>query len=81
MDLQRSVIRYRSIKDPLEGLRMRLKELAMARVGYGYKRLHVLLLREGWRVNHKCIYRLYKEEEASQKEESMYEKGNSSIGF
>ena len=62
MVFPRSVIRYKSVKDPREALRMRLKELAMVRVGYGYKRLHVLLLREGWVVNHKCIYRLYKEE-------------------
>jgi putative transposase len=31
-------------------------------VRYGYRRLHVLLRREGWRVNHKRIYRLYREE-------------------
>jgi putative transposase len=41
---------------------MRLRELAMARVGYGYRRLHVLLWREGWRVNHKRVYRLYRDE-------------------
>ncbi len=29
---------------------------------YGYRRLHVLLQREGWRVNHKRVYRLYREE-------------------
>ena len=39
---------------------LRLKELAAARVRYGYLRLHVLLRREGWLVNHKRIYRLYK---------------------
>jgi putative transposase len=41
---------------------MRLKELAAARVRYGYRRLHVLLRREGWPVNAKRIYRLYCEE-------------------
>ncbi len=41
---------------------MRLKDLATARVRYGYDRLHILLRREGWRVNRKRIYRLYKEE-------------------
>lgn len=35
---------------------------ATARPSYGYQRLHVLLLREGWRVNHKRVYRLYTEE-------------------
>ena len=32
------------------------------RVRYGYKRIHVLLNREGWKVNHKRVYRLYHEE-------------------
>ena len=58
----RSTHRYRSVADPLVELRMRLKELAAARVGYGYRRLHILLDREGWRVNHKRVYRLYREE-------------------
>jgi putative transposase len=39
-----------------------LKELAAARPRYGYLRLHLLLRREGWRVNQKRIYRLYLEE-------------------
>ena len=41
---------------------MRLEELAAARVRYGYRRLHVLLRREGWRVNARRIHRLYQEE-------------------
>jgi len=41
---------------------MRLKDLAAARVGYGYRRLHILLRREDWKVNHKRVYRLYVEE-------------------
>lgn len=41
---------------------MRLKDLAAARVRYGYRRLHILLRREGWPVNHKRTYRIYKEE-------------------
>ncbi len=43
-------------------LRMRLRELAAVRLSYGYRRLHVLLRREGWRVNHKLVYRLYRED-------------------
>jgi putative transposase len=58
----RSVIRYRSVADPQIALRMRLRELTAARVGYGYRRLHILLWREGWEVNHKRVYRLYTEE-------------------
>ena len=41
---------------------MRLKELAEARVRNGYRRLHILLQREGWHVNHKRLYRLYCDE-------------------
>lgn len=41
---------------------MRLRELAAARVRYGYRRLHILLRREGWAVNAKRVYRLYCEE-------------------
>jgi putative transposase len=41
---------------------MRLRDLAAARVRYGYRRLHVLLQREGWQINHKRVYRLYREE-------------------
>ncbi len=39
---------------------MRIRDIAQARVSYGYRRIHVLLLREGWKVNHKRVYRLYK---------------------
>ena len=41
---------------------MRLKELAYTHISYGSPRLHVLLQREGWHVNHKCVERLYQEE-------------------
>ncbi len=39
---------------------MRIREIAQARVSYGFRRIHMLLLREGWKVNHKRVYRLYK---------------------
>lgn len=41
---------------------MRLRELAAARVRFGYRRLTVLLRRDGWQVNAKRISRLYTEE-------------------
>ena len=58
----RSSQRYRKRADPQVALRMRLKELAAARVRYGYRRLHILLRREGWEVNHKRTYRIYRDE-------------------
>jgi putative transposase len=41
---------------------MRLKDLAAARVNYGYRRLYILLQRKGWDINHKRVYRLYTQE-------------------
>jgi len=39
----------------------RIKELAAERRRFGYRRIHILLRREGWRVNHKKVHRLYRE--------------------
>lgn len=60
--MARASLQYQSWRDPQEALRMRLRELAAARVRFGYRRLTVLLRRDGWRVNAKRIYRLYTEE-------------------
>ncbi len=62
LNFARSSYYYRSHRDPQTKLRVRLKDLAGARVRYGYRRLHVLLMREGWRINHKRVYRIYKQE-------------------
>ena len=43
-------------------LRGRLKELSSERRRFGYRRLHILLKREGWHVNWKKLYRIYREE-------------------
>lgn len=43
-------------------LRARLRELASQRRRFGYRRLGLLLARQGIRLNHKKLYRLYKEE-------------------
>ena len=55
-------LRYRSTRDRQDALRQRLRELAAVRVRFGYRRLTVLLKREGRRVNKKRIHRLYREE-------------------
>jgi len=60
--VHRSSVRYRSVRRDQGPLLMRLRELAAARVRFGYRRLTVLLRREGWRVNAKRVYRLYCEE-------------------
>jgi len=63
MDLARSTYRYRGRRAGRDQeLRQRLKELATKRMGFGYRRLTALLVREGVEVNHKRVYRLYGEE-------------------
>jgi putative transposase len=56
----RKSMQYQPKRTPLKVvLRERIKELAAARVRYGYRRIHVLLQREGWKVNAKRVARLY----------------------
>ena len=62
MGITRWINRYQSRRDGQAELRMRLRDLAGSRVRYGYRRLTILLRREGWKVNAKRIYRLYREE-------------------
>ena len=47
LTLPRTSHRYQSVADEQAAMRMRLKDLAQDRVSYGYRRLHVLLQREG----------------------------------
>ena len=58
-------MKYKSRKDPQHALRIRLRDLAESRVRYGYRRLHVLLRREGWMINLKRVRRLYNLEDLS----------------
>lgn len=58
----RSNQHYRSVKDPRHDLRLRMREIAQVRVRYGYRRVHVLLRREGWQLGRNQAYRLYREE-------------------
>jgi putative transposase len=62
MRFDRSTHRYQPVRDEQVPLRKRMKEIAAVRLRYGYRRIHVLLRREGWAVNHKRIQRLYREE-------------------
>jgi putative transposase len=64
--IARSSVRYASVVAPQEPLRQRLGELAQTSVAYGYRRLHVLLCRKGWPVNHKRVQRLYRDEGLTQ---------------
>lgn len=62
LHVHRSSVRYQSQAKDQAPLTARIKEIAAVRVRYGYKRIHVLLRREGWGVNHKRVYRLYCQE-------------------
>jgi len=56
-----SLYHYKSKRGEQAELKQRIKETAQTRVRYGYRRVHVLLRREGWHVNAKRIWRLYRE--------------------
>ena len=58
----RATSRYRRHRDPRTALRQRIREMAQTRVRYGYRKIRVLLNREGWAVGNHLVYRLYREE-------------------
>jgi putative transposase len=52
---------YHRTPDPAAAaLEVQLREQAAARPRFGYRRLHTLLRRVGWQVNHKRLYRVYR---------------------
>ena len=58
----RMTMRYRTTQADDAGLRQRMRAMAQERRRFGYRRLHVLLKREGYLINHKKLFRLYREE-------------------
>lgn len=50
------------ISDPRTELRQRMHEIVATRIRYGYRRVHIMLKRDGWQVGRHVVYRLYKEE-------------------
>jgi len=62
LELDRSSYRYEAVADGDAELRGKLVALARQKPRYGYRRLHVLLQRQGQAVNVKRVYRLYREE-------------------
>jgi len=58
----RKSVRYRSRRPDDADIRARLRELAAQRRRFGYRRLHIMLTREGLVMNHKKLRRLYREE-------------------
>lgn len=62
LNVGRSSMRYRSVKPPPTALVEKLKALASRWPRRGYRYLHTLLRREGQRINHKRVYRVYRAE-------------------
>jgi putative transposase len=62
INADRSAVRYRSRRPDDGSIRVRLRELAAIRRRFGYRRLQILLRREGTHMNHKKLRRLYGEE-------------------
>jgi putative transposase len=61
LQISRALYRYQSRRPECAALRERIAEIAALKRRYGYRRIHVLLRREGWRINRKLTYRLYRE--------------------
>ena len=59
IQFNRSTHYYKKKEKNDKALIVRLKDLASSRPRYGYRRLHILLRREGWGINHKRVYRIY----------------------
>lgn len=57
----RSTFHYQSRRTDQAAVAKRIREICETRVRYGYRRVHVLLDREGWGINVKKVYRIYKE--------------------
>ena len=63
LTVNRRAVRYRSLRSNDDAaLRMRIKDIAAARIRYGQRRIYVLLRREGWHVNIKRVARIYRAE-------------------
>jgi putative transposase len=54
----RMTMRYKTTRADDTGLRQRMKAIAHERRRFGYRRLHVLLKREGYLINHKRLFRI-----------------------
>ena len=59
LGISRSLFAYESKRTDDVALTERMKEMATLKRRYGYRRIHILLRREGWQTNHKRVWRLY----------------------
>ena len=61
LGISRSLYRYRSRRPDCTPLRSRIEEIAAIKRRYGYRRVYLRLRREGWQVNRKRVYRIYRD--------------------
>ena len=61
MNISTSVLRYQAKADPNGLLGERIAAIATQRRRFGYRRIHILPQREGWAINVKRVYRLYRQ--------------------
>ncbi|WP_404863186.1 IS3 family transposase [Georhizobium sp. MAB10] len=61
LEFDTSSYHYKSRRRDQAGIEARIKDICATRVRYGYRRVHVLLKREGWDVNVKRTYRIYRD--------------------
>jgi putative transposase len=61
VDLHRSVGRYETRKPPERSLRDRIKQIAHEKNRFGYRRIQLVLRKEGIMINHKKTFRIYRE--------------------
>jgi len=62
LNVDRSSVHYKPTRPEDTELREAMKKVASERRRFGYRRIHVMLERQGWVVNHKKLRRLYAEE-------------------
>ena len=61
LEFDTSTFHYKSRRPDQAGIEARIKDICATRVRYGYRRVHVMLKREGWAVNMKRTYRIYRD--------------------
>ena len=84
MDVARSTLNYKAVQHDDDGLRLAMMRLAKAYGRYGYRKITQLLQIEGWKVNHKRVERLWREEglqlpQRHKKRKRLYHKDSSVI--
>ncbi|SMH26400.1 HTH-like domain-containing protein [Mesorhizobium australicum] len=61
LEFDTSTYRYKSRRRDQAGIEARIKDICATRVRYGYRRIHVMLKREGWDINMKRTYPIYRD--------------------